>query len=285
MDPLNYFYASMRLAPIQCTTWGHSYTSGISTIDYYLSSKLYEVDELKNPQQYYSEKLILMDSLTTYYYNPISDIEILENLNITGIDFSKNLYYCLQSPFKISWEFDEILKNILIKDENGIILLSDINGVSLKRTLIPRFEKTIGKELLKRILFLPGLEKKQYISLISKCDVHIDTYPFGSCNSTIDSLMLGKPVITLPSEFLSGRFTFGFYKKMEMVDLVATTKEEYVDIAVKSANDKEWIKPKIDIIKEKSQSLLQDEASVEEYNIHLENLFKYYIENNKNMEK
>jgi len=191
----------------------------------------------------------------------------------------------LQSPFKISWEFDEILKNILIKDENGIILLSDINGVSLKRTLIPRFEKTIGKELLKRILFLPGLEKKQYISLISKCDVHIDTYPFGSCNSTIDSLMLGKPVITLPSEFLSGRFTFGFYKKMEMVDLVATTKEEYVDIAVKSANDKEWIKPKIDIIKEKSQSLLQDEASVEEYNIHLENLFKYYIENNKNMEK
>ena len=38
----SYFLSFSRLAPIQCNTWGHSDTSGIDSIDYYISSKLYE---------------------------------------------------------------------------------------------------------------------------------------------------------------------------------------------------------------------------------------------------
>src|SRR5206468_3957236 len=37
-EGMNMQYASMRLAPIQCATLGCPYTSGLSTIDYYLSS-------------------------------------------------------------------------------------------------------------------------------------------------------------------------------------------------------------------------------------------------------
>ena len=38
MDPLTYFLAFARLAPVQCVTWGHPVTTGIPTIDYFLSS-------------------------------------------------------------------------------------------------------------------------------------------------------------------------------------------------------------------------------------------------------
>ena len=34
--------AALRLAPVQCTTWGHPDTSGLPTIDYYLSSEAME---------------------------------------------------------------------------------------------------------------------------------------------------------------------------------------------------------------------------------------------------
>jgi len=44
--------AGLRLAPVQCTAWGHPVTSGLPTIDYYLSSQLMEPE---NAQAHYSE--------------------------------------------------------------------------------------------------------------------------------------------------------------------------------------------------------------------------------------
>jgi len=60
------FIAFSRLAPIQINTWGHSDTSGLPNIDYFVSSKYFNSRE---DQSHYSEKLILFDSLGTYYYD------------------------------------------------------------------------------------------------------------------------------------------------------------------------------------------------------------------------
>ena len=40
MSPITYFLAYARLAPIQITSWGQTETTGIDTIDYFLSSAL-----------------------------------------------------------------------------------------------------------------------------------------------------------------------------------------------------------------------------------------------------
>ena len=68
MSPETQWLAYSRLAPIQLNTWGHSDTSGIDTIDYFMSSSLYE-DE--SSQVNYSEQLIRLNSLCTYYYKII----------------------------------------------------------------------------------------------------------------------------------------------------------------------------------------------------------------------
>ncbi len=51
-DTTNYFLPFLRLAPVQCTSWGIQITSGISEVDYYLSSNLVEPD---NAQDHYTE--------------------------------------------------------------------------------------------------------------------------------------------------------------------------------------------------------------------------------------
>lgn len=285
MDMVNYMYASMRIAPIQCVTWGHSNTSGISTIDYYLSSKLYEISDIKQAQENYSEKLYLGETLSTYYYNPLEGKKIDGDLikKNLKIDYTKKLYGCLQSPYKLSVEYDHILKSILETDNDALILLTDFERVAFQRILQPRFIKTIGSELIKRIIFIPTLGNDDYLSLISLCDVIIDTYPFGSCNSSIDSFMLGKPVITLPSDYLSGRFTYGFYLKMGITDLVAHNSEQYVELAVKAANNKEWIEPIKELILKKNIKLLEDSESVTEFEFQMRDIFDYYIENGENM--
>ncbi len=42
MDPTTYSMAFTRLAPVQCVSWGHPDTTGIDTIDYFVSSELFE---------------------------------------------------------------------------------------------------------------------------------------------------------------------------------------------------------------------------------------------------
>jgi hypothetical protein len=65
LDPIPYFAAFSRLAPIQITGLGHQDTSGISTIDYFIS------DELDPPghEAFYTEKLIRMPGMGTCFYD------------------------------------------------------------------------------------------------------------------------------------------------------------------------------------------------------------------------
>ena len=95
MDFFYWIIAHSKLARIQINTWGHSETSGIDTIDYYISSSYYE-DE--NAQTNYTEKLIRLNSLCTYYYplNQIIKLDRESNLLYFNLPTNCNLYGIFQ---------------------------------------------------------------------------------------------------------------------------------------------------------------------------------------------
>src|SRR6202022_4382812 len=64
MDKVSAQLAAMRLAPVQCTSWGHPVTSGFPTIDYFLSSDLMEPAEA---DAHYSERLVRLPNLSIHY--------------------------------------------------------------------------------------------------------------------------------------------------------------------------------------------------------------------------
>ena len=64
---MTFFMAFARLAPVQCVTWGHPVTSGIPNIDYFISSTLLE---LPGAESQYTERLVTLENLPTYYYPP-----------------------------------------------------------------------------------------------------------------------------------------------------------------------------------------------------------------------
>ena len=171
-----YLLAFSRLALIQCNTWGHSDTSGIDTIDYFISSKLYELD-FNESKKNYSEKLILTDNLCTYYYDPIemylNDYEKnnLLDRNYFNLPKDKNLYACLQSPFKITYEYDPILKKILQNDQDSLIIMIDNEANILKNQVLPRFEKNLGKEMITRFKIFNKMSLYKFYSLFNNCDV------------------------------------------------------------------------------------------------------------------
>ena len=273
-----YLLSYSKLAPIQCNTWGHSDTSGIDTIDYYISSKLYEIDEEKAKKNY-SESLILTDHLCTYYYDPIYyNYKLKENKKFLdrsyfGLSYESNIYTCLQSPFKITYEYDEILKKILINDEKSIIVMLDSGNTALKRELLPRMEENIGKEYIDRIKFFNPMGSYKFYSLISNSNICIDSYPFGGCNTTFECLSLNIPVVTLPSNFINGRFTYGIYKTMGIDDLIASDKNDYVNISIKYANDINLRNNICEKIKKNVCKIFEQKESVNDWNNLLENIY------------
>ena len=64
MEPVLQILASLRLADIQCNTYGHPVTSGFKNIDYFFSSELMEK---KDSQKNYSEKLINLPGIGIDY--------------------------------------------------------------------------------------------------------------------------------------------------------------------------------------------------------------------------
>ena len=278
MDALYLAYA--RLAPIQITTWGHSETSGINTIDYYVSSKFFEIEE-SQLQNHYSEKLCLMNSLSTYYYPPskllLPDNYVFKQRRDFNLDDSMTIYGCIQSSFKISEEFEKIIDGILRNDPKARILMS--YNKPFCKSQADRILKLMGEANFKRLLFLPPLEIINYMNIIKLMDVMIDPYPFGGCNTSMEAFDLNIPVITMPTKYLNGRFTFGMYKKMGFIDMIADSPQTYVKLAVKTANDKAWRQSIVEKINKNKHLLFQEKASINDWNNLLSELYEKNIRN------
>jgi protein O-GlcNAc transferase len=273
MDTTSQFMALNRLAPVQCVTWGHPDTTGLNTMDYYISNRLFEPP---NAQDNYTEKLILMDTIPTYYRKP-SEIQ----LGLTRADFGfseeDHLYLCPQAFFKFHSDFDEILANIMRKDPKGIVVLANAHYPEWVGILMSRLEKTIP-DVCPRIRILTKMYYEKFLALLSLGDVMLDTLYFGGGSTTYEAFSYGTPIVTRPTGAMRGRMAYGLYQKMQIQDCIADSPEEYVDIAVRLGTDpdyRESIKAKILAA---NHLLYEEMGAVEEFGRVLSKLYQEHFD-------
>jgi protein O-GlcNAc transferase len=261
MDALTYFLAFSRLAPVQCTDGGHPFTSGIGNIDYFLSS---EVDEIENAQDHYSEKLVRFKQRPSYY-KPSNLPDVLQPRSFYGLAEDKHIYICPMTPFKFHPEFDDVLATILRRDPLGQVVIPDYKNLTMK--LMNRFKKSMP-DVVDRVITVGRQPMPLFLNLILVSDVMLDTMHFGGATTCREALSIGTPIVTLPGEFLRGRYTYGYYKQMGYTECVVKSKEEYVELALRLANDKDYRgKVRTEILSRK-QALEEDDPINE-----LENFF------------
>ena len=232
MDPFTYYMAFSRLAPVQCTSWGHPVTTGIANIDYYISCKDFEPDDA---EQHYSEKLVCLNSPPTYYYGPIFP-EARSRAHY-GVGDIEHLYLCPQTLFKFHPDFDEILAGILKADQAGQLVLFETKYERWAQLLWGRLERNLP-DVLTRVRILPYPGPAGYLDLLAQADVILDTLHYGGGSSSLQALGTGTPIVTLPGAFQRGRHTYAYYRKMGLMECVASDREDYVRIAVRLGTDK-----------------------------------------------
>jgi len=234
MEPTTYFLAFSRLAPVQCVTWGHPVTTGVPSMDYFISGEDLETPEGNN---HYTEKLVRMRNIL-YYYRPEVP-EPLKGREHFGLPQDSHLYICPQTLFKFHPDFDMALGEILRRDSQGKVILIEGNVQRWNDLLKKRWQTTLP-DVADRIRFVPRQTKTGFLNLIAVSDVMLDTFHFGGGNTTYEGLATGTPVVTLPSRFLRGRITNAIYRKMNFTDCIASSPEEYINLAVKIATDREY---------------------------------------------
>jgi protein O-GlcNAc transferase len=232
MDPVTSTLAYSRLAPIQCTTWGHPVTTGLDTIDYFLSSEVLDTEEA---EQHYTETLVRLKSLPIYYYRPEGGLGSGVGHHF-GLAKEDHVYACPQSLFKLHPDFDAVLAGILRGDQRGIVVLSWGLAPQWDQLLRQRFATTLP-DVSDRIRFLPRLNRPEFLSMMASADVLLDPLHFGGGNTSYEGLAFGVPIVTLPSRFLRGRITYALYKQMDMLDCVVHDPQEYIDLALRLGTD------------------------------------------------
>jgi tetratricopeptide (TPR) repeat protein len=229
MDGWNYSLAHCRFAPQQIVSWGHPDTTGINSIDNFISSSLIEPIDAQNN---YSETLVQFSTLPSYYDLQSEPLEL--NRQDFSFDESQIIYGCLQTLFKIHPDFDTVLENIAQQDPRALIIFIDS---PLSENLKARWKASKLEALLAKSTFLRPMNSKKFLNLMNVCNVLLDPLYFGSGNTFYESAYCGVPQVSFPGDFMRGRIVFGGYKQLELADApIVSNKNLYHLTAVAWAN-------------------------------------------------
>jgi predicted O-linked N-acetylglucosamine transferase (SPINDLY family) len=269
MDPFTYFLAFSRLAPIQCTTWGHPDTTGIPNMDYYISS---EKAEPPGAQDHYTEQLILFKQFPMFCHRPQAPRQRLSRKDFDLAD-GDHVYACTQNLFKVHPDFDQILAGILQLDPDASILLFEGKHPHWTKLLQERLVQNLGDHY-QNLRFLRRLSETDFYAFLQIPDVILDTPHFSGGYTSLLAFAQGVPIVTWPGGFMRGRLTGSFYEQMGVMDCVADGFDTYVNIAVNLANNPAIRNDISRKIKESSHCLYENFELVHE----LERFFQWAIE-------
>lgn len=244
MDPLTVRLASLRLAPVQATTWGHPETSGLPTMDLYISA---EALEPPNASENYSERLVTLSNLGVYV-EPLAPTRTKAGLRPLGLPTNEPLLLCPGSPFKYSPLHDDVWigiakklrKRFLRRNSGGRLVFFRSRSETIDRMLESRlraaFERAdVGFD--EHVSIIPTLDRARFFGLMRESALMLDTLGFSGFNTAMQAVEAECPLLTFEGEFMRGRLASAIMRQLNLSELVATTKEEFIEKAVELAGD------------------------------------------------
>jgi len=236
MDPMTMRLAAVWLAPIQVGSWGHPNTSGLPTLDYFLSSDLMEPE---NGQAHYTEALVRLANLGIRY-RPLDVSRPDLTRSTLGLPEDGLLYWCCQSLHKYLPQYDWIFPEIALavpearfafirhqRDFVTNIFRERLNGAFAR--------KGIAAE--KHCVFLKRLDIHRFSAATAACDVFLDNIGWSGCTSTLEAIATNIPIVTHRGEFMRGRHSAAMLQMMGLSEFIADTAEGLLSQAVRMGKD------------------------------------------------
>lgn len=219
-------------APIQATWLGYSGTVGVPQIDYILG------DPFVAPfteQDAFAETIWQLPCsylcFTPPHFEPeIGPLPTLSNNHIT--------FGCFNNLAKINAHVIELWAKLLLAIPNSILLLRNkqLYEPLVVNDVAAQFERLgIGRQRL----ILDGIftSRADMLEAYNQVDIALDPFPYNGTTSTVESLWMGVPVISLKGDRFISRVGESILNNAGLDGWVAESDNDYIAKAVRFAND------------------------------------------------
>lgn len=247
--------AAGRFAPVQCCAIGHPVTTGMPTMDYFISGELIEPD---GGTKRYSEELMPLPGISfPYMPSPLPETSSLTR-EALGASEASVVYLCIQTPQKYLPADDGLYPRIARQVPDAIFIFlqggSKIFDMAiLQRRLAAAFDAA-GLDPSKHLRFLPHLSPEDYQALNVIGDVYLDTPGWSGGNTTLEAIYQGLPIVTRRGREMRACVSAGMLALIGLEETIAESDDAYVDISVRLAEDRAW--------REKISSALEERRSI-----------------------
>lgn len=228
--------AATRLAQRQFAAWGHPETSGLPSIDGYLSADLFEPPQA---QDHYSEPLIRLPHLGVHCEpHGVAPMDI--DLRTLGIPPDSPVFICPGVPFKYRPQHDWVLVEIARRLGRGTFVFFRHEAAELSRKLQQRIAAAFrgaGVDPARHLVTIPWQPRAAFFGLLRQADVYLDTIGFSGFNTMMQAVECRLPCVTYEGRFMRGRLGSGILSRVGLAELVAADCQRYIDLAVGLAEE------------------------------------------------
>ena len=228
--------AARKPAPIQVTWLGFPGTSGMSAIDYIFIPP----DPVLEKGDWCSETPWPLPDCYGARAD-ISNAAILPGLPCEreSLPFT---FACFNHFRKASEKTVELWSRILTQCPQARMILVAIGGKDDEtiRYFSSKFERYGVNPT--QLEFRGYVAKQKYYENHNEIDLGLDPFPYNGGTAGYDSIWMGVPFVTWPGEHLSSRMGKAILENVGLHELVASSADDYVNIAVALANDHERLK-------------------------------------------
>jgi predicted O-linked N-acetylglucosamine transferase (SPINDLY family) len=239
MHPMTTRLAAQRLAPVQAAAWGHPSTTGLPTLDLFLSA---DALEPAGAEAHYTERLVRLPNLGVHV-EPMSPVAIAPDLAALGLPEAEPLLLCPGMPFKYTPQGDAALvavaRGLQARGSGRLVFFRSRHPLmsSQVEQRLRRVFKAAGVDHDRTVAWIPTLERGRFFGLMQRAALMLDTIGFSGFNTAVQALECGLPVIAFEGAFMRGRLASGPLRHLGLDDWVAASAEAFAEKAVRLAGD------------------------------------------------
>lgn len=264
MDSTTVRLSALRLARVQLASWGHPITTGLPTIDGFISAAAFEPPQA---QQHYTEELITLPRLGCCYQSFGTKATAFD-LTKWNIGPHESVLLCAGTPYKYTPADDALLVDIARRCSPCKIVFFKAKPEPLAQRLENRLRNAFQAANMafdEHVRFIPWQSQASFLGLLDKAHIYLDSKGFSGFNTTMQAVERALPVVAWEGQFMRGRFASGVLREAGLDEWVAGDSAGYLERVERLSKDRKQRDHYREQIRSQRSVLFDDQESVQAF--------------------
>ena len=218
-------------APIQLAWLGYFATTGVAAIDYLLADPWTVPD---GAEAEFTEEIWRLPETRLCFTPPDAAIDVSE---LPALVSGHLTFGCFNNLTKMNDAVVEVWARVMraVPGSRLFLKAKQLAALSVRQSVIDRFvARGIGVD---RLILEGPTPRADYLSAYHLVDIVLDPFPFPGGTTTVESLWMGVPVLTLAGERFVSRQGVGLLTNAGLPEWIAADANDYVARAVAHVGD------------------------------------------------